>query len=62
MIQVPDQPKRHLKTIFTIVPSPNPKSAANMILSLNVQCREESYAAVGKTLDAIMASYKYNTK
>lgn len=49
-ILVPGQPRRHLKTIFSL--------AADNIVTFNVQTREETYSPeVAKISDAIMATF-----
>ena len=57
-IAVNGQPKRHLKTVFSIVPS----GAASMIIAFTAQCREDDYPSARAEIDQILSSYKLKTK
>lgn len=55
VISVPGQPKRHLKTIFTLV--------ADTIVTFNIQAREESYTPdVAATSEKIVSSFAVNKR
>ena len=57
-IAVEGQPKRHLKTVFSVVPS----GAASMIIAFTAQCRQDDYKAEQAELDRILASYSLGDK
>ena len=57
-IAVDGQPKRHLKTVFSVVPS----GAASMIIAFTAQCRQDDYKTEQAELDRILASYSLGEK
>lgn len=52
----PGQPKRHLKTIFTLVPGATGGAGA-VLISITVQTTDDKYKNLEKTFDEIIDSY-----